>query len=283
MCSDSMISTDWTGAEHGYKMVPLEHNFMALTAGPVDRIRELIELYRKSMAEVMPMAFTKAKALECFRKPLGQLKRRLAEAHLQARIGIGYDDFLREGQNQLPPDLFSELFRDIHAFTSGVELIIVGCFGNPALGIFNSDYGPIIYRVSGDTVSEVDHFACIGAGAVIAESSLYNREHASHNPIDETLYAVYEAKRLGEKAPGVGRKTMMSVMQWPKGGAELTVISIVSPEKLDRHFMRLSPQKITFDEPLLNKEDIVDLNAMFGPLIKKKLAAKAGVPRKKRG
>jgi hypothetical protein len=258
-----MISTEWTGAEHGYKIADLPHNFMALTAGPVDRIKELVDLYRKSMTEVTP--FTKADALECFRKPFGEMKRRFAEAHLQARLGIGYDEFRREGQNQLPPDLFSELFRDIHGFTSGVELIIMGHFGDPHLVgqvLLDPAHGPAIYRVSGDTVSEVDHFACIGAGAVIAESSLYYREQGAHNSLDETLYAVYEAKRLGEKAPGVGKKTTMGILQWSRTHG-FTMLVLLGTEKFESHFIRLSPQKIYFDEPLLTDDDFIDMGAAF--------------------
>jgi hypothetical protein len=52
VCTDLMFSTEWTGAEHGYKIKPLAHNFTALMAGPVDRARELLQLCREAMEPI---------------------------------------------------------------------------------------------------------------------------------------------------------------------------------------------------------------------------------------
>ncbi|MFL6352929.1 MAG: hypothetical protein ACJ74Z_13915 [Bryobacteraceae bacterium] len=46
---------------------------------------------------------------------------------------------------------------------------------------------------------------------MVAEPILYQRELGAFSTLQMALYAVYEAKRLGEISPGVGRETWMRV------------------------------------------------------------------------
>ncbi|HET9282091.1 MAG TPA: hypothetical protein VFR24_09030 [Candidatus Angelobacter sp.] len=60
------------------------------------------------------------------------------------------------------------------------------------------------------------HFAAIGSGLTLAEASLFHREHDCDTPLGIGIYHVYEAMRLGSKAPGVGERFAISVFHQEK-------------------------------------------------------------------
>ncbi len=137
--------------------------------------------------------------LGCVRAGIGKYKRSFAEAHIQSRLGISYEEFQEHGSSSFPEDICRELSWEIKNHYSQAELIVTGFVGN----------APIIVKVSGDSAWECDSFAVIGSGTGIAEASLYHRDQSFFTKLDRSIYQVYEAKRLAEKAPSVGRMTVL--------------------------------------------------------------------------
>src|SRR5207249_4514755 len=104
-------------------------------------------------------------------------------------------------KSSLPDDLYREIFWEIKTHYSQAELIVAGFVGD----------APLIVKVASDSVWECDDFADVGSGTGIGEASLFHREQNFLHPLELTLYHVYEAKRLAEKAPSVGKRTKLFV------------------------------------------------------------------------
>src|SRR5262249_12921976 len=126
-----------------------------------------------------------------------------AEAKLQSELGISYEEFRQTGKSSFPEDLYRDLLWEIRNHRSGAELIVSG---------FISGY-PRIFKISGDVVWPCNDFAVIGSGTFNGESALRWREQSSTQNLETTIYNVWEAKRLSENVPGVGKKTILLIMR----------------------------------------------------------------------
>lgn len=202
LAHDHRVET-WTfSAETEYKFDYLHNHWVALLAGTVSQARELMDIYRPLFRKV---EFTDENCLENLRKPPAEMRRRMANAYTHARHAISYEEFLKNGKCQLPDDLYRQTAEDISRLQINAELILVGYF----LNAFH------IFRFSNGEILPHPDFATIGSGSHIADSSLYQREHQKLNSVASAAYSVYEAKRLGEIAPGVGKKTTYSILVPP--------------------------------------------------------------------
>ena len=84
---------------------------------------------------------------------------------------------------------------------------------------------PKIVFVSSDYVDTHPAFMAIGSGAQVADAMLRWRNPTEHTPIEEAIYYVYEAKRMGEMSPHVGKETHISVLSHEMGRCDLFTIS----------------------------------------------------------
>jgi hypothetical protein len=201
VCMDMMLSTDYNSAETGIKWQMLPFGFRALLAGPLATTRELGDCCARSLdgdeSGGVPAI------VRMLRKGVGLYKREFAESHIQSRLGISYEEFRKTGKEAYPQDLFRELSWEIKNHYSGAELIIVGF----VKGV------PRIFKISADAVVACEDFAVIGTGTAIGESALYFRGQTFLTNFETTVYSVFEAKRLAENAPGVGKKTILMVLR----------------------------------------------------------------------
>jgi hypothetical protein len=249
LCTDLQGSSDSSGAETLIKTEPMPFGFAALIAGPSSDAREFVEAIRGVLEETPLSEDRPYKNLRLLRKAVARYRRRCSEAHIGVALGISYTDFRTNGKTQLPDDLYASLSWEVRNHRSGVEVLLAGflkakvSFPGITPGLM---YMPVIYKISEDHVWVCDHFGVIGSGTSIGESSLYCREHTTVNGLDRTLYNVYEAKRLSEKAPGVGRKTSLSILRPPAGDGVLPweIIRQGGIDLLESQFQRYGPQPI---------------------------------------
>jgi hypothetical protein len=229
LCADMMGSTDFSSAETTWKYRPVGKGFHALLSGPTSNAREMVSACHQELLKNPPV--TMAEAIKALRTAVGEYKNILAEAHIQSRLGVSYEEFRKNDGSQWPEDLYRDLLLEIKNSYSNVELIVAG--------FLNSK--PVIYKISGDSVWSCDDFAVIGAGTPVAEASLFHREQSFFRGKNHSLYFVYEAKKLSERAPGVGKKTRLYVVR-PDNSFEETL-----PEGfqiLESHFSKFAPRPI---------------------------------------
>jgi len=138
---------------------------------------------------------------------------------------------------------------DDEVIEAGGDGDAIGCEARPIdlLGAIGAGemVRPVIFKISGDTAWSCEHFGVIGSGTDIGESSLYYREQSMAHPINRTIYQVYEAKRLGEKAPGVGKKTNLLLVRPPLDGqTQIEAILHSGLNFLEECFKKHGPQPI---------------------------------------
>jgi hypothetical protein len=234
-CTDLMGSTSETSAETSFKFHQLSSHFSALLAGPISGARELATVigtvFRQQEPRTMP------EALVQIRTGIGIFRSAYAEAHLQATLGISYEEFKAKGKTALPDDLFHSLAWDIRNYAPDIELLVTGFFGKlPAIFKVSWD------RTSSDTkVWNCSDFGVIGSGTSLAESSLFNRNQDSTDGFAETVYNVFEAKRAAEKAPYVGKKLILIVRRADQPSQILMQEGI---KFFDRQVARFGPRRL---------------------------------------
>jgi 20S proteasome alpha/beta subunit len=233
--SDKRIETNISGGDIGLKIRTLPNGWMALAAGPVAQSDELLDLYD---AYLLDQEITSDTAIEQLRIPARTLRKRLADSLTYRRVAMSHKNFLEHQKGGLTHDPYNQLAYEISQQQIESELILVG--------IIRDRFRLFLCR-DGDIYS-VSEFAVIGSGAGVAEPILYQRGLNSISNLKKALYVVYEAKKLGEAAPGVGRETIMGVRFLNKGehGDEWDwhFVSIEGRSQLDRKFKQYGPRPV---------------------------------------
>jgi len=228
-CLDMKAATDLGSAETSYKLIRLPTRFWVLMAGPLSEAREIGATIGEALKIRTPS--TLPEMIQDLRDALGIHRKAMADAHTKATLGIAYEEFRKKGKSAWPEDLHRRVSWDIHNHPASVELIVLGFFpnGNPAL-----------VKISANRVWACDTFAVIGSGTPIAESALFQRSLDIHDAPENTIYHVYEAKRLAENEPNVGKRTIMMVLKRGKPGELVTETGF---KFLARQFAKFGPQR----------------------------------------
>jgi len=132
-------------------------------------------------------------------------KQHLANEYVIGALGMDYEEFLKVGKDKLPSDVYRDMVSSITRQTLDCTLLVIAF----------AQMNPILYRIhESGMVENCEHFAAIGSGYYIAESTLFQREQNDDEAVGRTIYNVYEAMRLGSYAPGVGKKFQMWIAEW---------------------------------------------------------------------
>lgn len=170
-------------------------------------------------------------------------KQHIAQEITVGRFGLSYAEFLKIGKATFPEDVFREAVADIARATLDCWLLVMGF----------EQTSPRIFRVHPEAhVEECQNFAAIGSGYYIAESSLFQRSHKMDDSLADTIYHVYEAMRLGSKAPGVGEKFQIGVAVWEwwgttdnSGSVQCSFLESEYYEYLSQRFAEFGPKEIS--------------------------------------
>ena len=236
LCVDMMGSTDYTSSDTVHKFYPLGFDFFALLAGTFSDAGEFARIIRSRFAVEKPADFPEL--LRQVRTAVRDLKHGMAETHIEIALGISYDEFRKKGKVTLPEDLYRSLAWEIRSQSPNVEVLVAGFL--PAPGKSGHPV-PTIIKASFGKVWHSENFAVAGSGTGIAEAALFHRNQNSLDSFETTVYQVYEAKCLSEKAPGVGRRVIMFVL---RPGQRPLVLTEGGTKFLDKQVKRFSPRKL---------------------------------------
>ena len=233
LCSDSLGSNDFSSTENVSKFETLPQGFGAMLAGQVATARELLQVVREKIEDGPIHRITDL--LDRLRQSVRQQKQRFAEEHIGARLGISYREFRQNGRSAFSDDLFRETSWEIRNHRLEAELLIAGFIKGRAT----------IVKLSAEQVTVCDSYGAIGSGALLAEASLMQRDYLPMGGVDYAAYIAFEAKRMSERAPGVGRQTgLMALRSRPSGD---TILDIYPPDFmsiLDADFKRFAPRPL---------------------------------------
>jgi hypothetical protein len=151
-----------------------------------------------------------------------ELKRKI-EGELLSPYGLDREIFLRRGRAYFGDEEFTRLVYQINAMRLETSFLIAG---------YEPSGLPRLFSITDPGVSE-NHtsigFHAVGSGWVNALGSLY-RTYDGDLPRDDLIYRVCEAKFLGEKAPGVGKRSFVDVIA-PDGTHQGLFPEFVEPLK----------------------------------------------------
>jgi hypothetical protein len=214
MASDFRVETEWTSADASFKMSWFTRKWPVLFAGNVASAREVINAYATSLGEA---ELTDATLYDQLRRPAQNHKLMLCEHHVKMKLGMSYSEFVEYGKTSLSESVFQETEYEIANLNLGCDLIACG-FVSPE----RSDhfYTSRVFTIgTHGEVRQHDNFATVGSGGVIAESVFFQRTLTRFAPLERTIYVVYEAMKLSNIAPGVGRIINMVVLEPTTDGA----------------------------------------------------------------
>lgn len=128
-----------------------------------------------------------------------ELKNKIND-ELLGPLGITRDEFVRNGRSQFGDELFGKMLYQINSMELETSFLI----GNPKALLSVTDPGVVHdnYTLG---------FHAIGTGETLAKASLMGAFDADA-PLAEIIYRLLEAKFRGEAASGVGRRTMVTLL-----------------------------------------------------------------------
>lgn len=231
LCMDTLGSTGYSSAENVSKHWFLPHGFVALIAGTVHVAREFSAIVSGQLKDC---ELTPTEILSRLRESMTILKHRLADEHLGAAVGMSYSAFQEYGASALPRDLYRTLAWEVRNQIVDVELIVAGFIKHQS----------VLVKLSSGKAMICDHFATIGSGGFLADASLLQREHSELCHFNLAVYRVYEAKRLSERAPGVGPSTSIMVLHDSIDKTELDLFHQERLPLLDQEIKRFGPKRL---------------------------------------
>ncbi len=244
--ADFQVEGEMARADIGQKIALLPHeDFPVLMAGTQTRALELtsaISHFLGSAASKLGEEYVPPQWDAVFTEALLNQKMRIAHEIVSSRFGIPYTDFVKNGKEWFPEDIFRDTINTITQASLDCYLIVVAF----------SQTTPKLYRISPNaTVETCENFAAIGSGYYIAESCLYQRSQHAGFDLGTTIYNVYEAMRLGSKAPGVGDHFQIGVAEWEywgtptnEGNVKLSYLKPQYYSYLEGKFMKYGPRPL---------------------------------------
>lgn len=238
-----VVSTDWRvenssfGAEIQDKLYWVGEDWAILIAGTITKAIDMVNAYSNYFRGLKNknIILTDTNIVDYIKRPPVIQKYKIANEYVGSLLGITYKELLALGKERLPKQRFDEIITDIEKLDLDCQLILCSFVKGQSQ----------LFKVQADCSVEVcEHFAAIGSGSDIAESVLFQREHEGDLPLGQTLYDVYEAARLGSKAPGVGNTHAISVLIPPKKGGEIAYSRVTEKgyKFLSKKFKQYGPK-----------------------------------------
>lgn len=215
-CTDWKQESSIAQPETADKMRLLPKDWVALMAHTLCRAEDLITHYARKLRTTE--AFEDDKALfEAMKEPAFEHKRALTDEYIKQTLGISYQEFL-DRASTLPQEVVAQKLKEISGIRLGAALILAGFIEVTRQERKTNENLPYLFVVDDqdnhqDVVRVEDGFAVIGSGSYMAIPALHQREQDDEKGLMETIYNVYEAKRLAEVVPGVGETTSIDIIQ----------------------------------------------------------------------
>ena len=232
VCTDSKTSSVLGSAEIAHKCVWLTEGWACLTAGIESDILALVRLYNILFKDENNR---KAENIDStIKNALYQRRQDLSDEYIKHRFSISHDEFIIFGKEKLPPEVFFDATQKVSQIELNADLIITG---------FIDKAPEIYYTDSRGNCRAASHFAVVGEGEYIASSALLRRKQNDWISLEDTLYNVFEAKKLSESIGSVGHSTYMAVIP-DDGSASLTSLEL--DRQLNEWFIKYGPQPLPY-------------------------------------
>jgi hypothetical protein len=225
------------------KIIPLTDDCMVATAG--DALTH-VELLERAMEEIgKAKSPTVSEIVDCLARCYKKMRLdRIKSTILESR-GIADIETFYQSQRQMQPEVALTIQSEIDKFDSGLDLLVAGI----------DSKGAHIHQVSNPGVSlpfDAIGYNAIGSGLPHAMTTLITNNYHPSMSLERALLIVYEAKKVSEKAPGVGsRITNISIIS-DKGIKNMADDAVAELDKVYR--MKLENQEASANWEKLEEE-----------------------------
>jgi len=192
------------------KIWVITRSIVMMAAGDVGLQSEIYTEVSKVVAAhvaATPTDWLRVEAVaELYRRSYFEIQKRRAEKEILLPLGLTSETFLTM-QKAMDPGLVSDLAKELIGYRMPpVAAVIAG--NNPYIENPESVSAHIFTVENGSLVcADKVGFACVGAGAWHANSTLMLAGHTPATPPAKALLSMYSAKKRAEVAPGVGGET----------------------------------------------------------------------------
>lgn len=130
------------------------------------------------------------------------------ELRILSPLGLTMERFVTEGRQLFGEDRFTQLQQRIEEMTLACEFLVHGFDGHNDAHVFHVEETGRVSR----ELSRIG-FGAIGSGAPYAMGSLLSHSYTPDQPSPLAIYRVCAAKFAAESAHGVGRNTVLAMLQ----------------------------------------------------------------------
>lgn len=200
LASNSMLTNPGLSIEFEQptrKMAELSQSCIALTSGDALAYTEMFSAVQQGIEALKRPSIDEIviSVKECYQNIR---KREIVERIL---VPIGYSNFKEfiKAQQIMLPEIAMKIQRDIDTYKYGLSILLSG-FSEEKAHIYG------IFDPGTSACYDALGFHAIGSGLPHAVNTLIARECFPRTAWEEALMMVYEAKKMAEKAPGVGSR-----------------------------------------------------------------------------
>lgn len=199
MAADRMITSNYLEIEFEHplpKLTALTKNCVVATAGDALAPSDLFELARQKITQ-SKHTHQISEIVTILKESYVELRDKKIEDFILKPAGISSIETFYKSQQFMHPEIVLKTFEEIKKFDFGVQLLIGG--------VDNS--GSHIYAIDNPGFSfNLDSlgYDAIGSGENHAILTFIGANYHSKTSFEEALYLTYKAKRISEKAPGIG-------------------------------------------------------------------------------
>jgi len=235
LATDSMITSEALSVQFEHptkKMTHLSESCIALTAGDALAHTELFNMVQGKITKLKAPSVVEIvdKIKECYQHIR---KSEMNEKILSPRGFDGFEDFYR-AQKVLHPDVVVMIQSQIDGYDYGLGILVAGI----------SEGTAHIYGITDPGTSkcyDAIGFHAIGSGLPHAINTLIARGCNQGISLGEALLIVYEAKKMAEKAPGVGTSITDICVMNSKGVTEFPRDKLSELHKTYEGWVRKEP------------------------------------------
>lgn len=218
VCYDWNSEHEMAGSETADKLRVLPRGWIALMADTLSRCEELVARYETHLREMKGLVDDNH-LFEEMKKPAHAQKAALANDYMMQTLGVSYADLVSPDKN-FPEEIVSKRLEEVAQIKLRAALIVAGFVATQQADIPQRETNPYVFVVDDqnheDVVRVEENWGVVGTGSYVAIPALHQREQDNDTDLMETIYNLYEAKRLAEVVPGVGESTSIAVM-YPDG------------------------------------------------------------------
>lgn len=198
IAADSMLTSSSLSIQFEHprrKINPLSERCVALTAGDALAHTELFGMVSGEIVQLKdPSVSSIVDTIKsCYQKIRKSV---ITERYLLPRGFSGFEEYY-SAQKHLMPEIAMSIQQEMEHFDYGLDIIVAGV----------TDGVSHIYGISDPGTSmcfDAVGFHAIGSGLPHAINTLIARGHHQGTELVLSVITVYEAKKMAEKAPGVG-------------------------------------------------------------------------------